>query len=318
MDKILLQDAFRELQAARRVSVISHIRPDGDAVGSLIGLGLSLQTVGKDVQMILAEGLPAIYRHLDGSDQINSQIAGDCDMVVVVDCSDLNRIGDKLRVNEVPDINLDHHPTNTRYARYNLIDENAVATSEMLAEYLPQFNFPITNQVANALLFGMITDTLGFRTYNITPKALRLTANLMEAGGDLPRLYQRGLLQHSFEAARYWGAGLSSLQRRGRMVWATLTLDDKHAIGYPGRDDADLINMLSTIEETDVIIMFIEQENGYVKVSWRSKPGFDVSQVAQNFGGGGHIAAAGAVIKGILKVIQEDVLTITQSMLELR
>jgi phosphoesterase RecJ-like protein len=318
MDEKVLQDAFRELQSARRVSVISHIRPDGDAVGSLIGLGLSLQTVGKDVQMILAEGIPTIYRHLDGSDQISAQITGDSDLVVVVDCSDLSRVGGTLNENEVPDINLDHHPTNTQYARYNLVDENAVATAEILAEYLPHFDFPITNQVADALLFGMITDTLGFRTFNITPKALRLTANLMEAGGDLPHLYQRGLLQRSFEAARYWGAGLSSLQRRGRMVWTTLTLKDKLAVGYPGKDDADLINVLSTIDEIDIMIVFIEQEKGYVKVSWRSKPGFDVSQVASCFGGGGHKAAAGAKITGKLKVIQEDVLTTTQSMLELK
>lgn len=318
MDENLLQDAFRELQSARRVSVISHIRPDGDAVGSLIGLGLSLQTVGKDVQMIISEGIPRIYHHLDGSDQINTNFSGDCDMVVIVDCSDLNRIGGTMKEINIPDINLDHHPTNTQYARYNLVDENAVATSEILAEYLPKFGFPITNQVADALLFGMITDTLGFRTHNITPKALRLTANLMEAGGDLPHLYQRGLLQRSFEAVRYWGAGLSSLQRRGRMVWTTLTLKDKLAVGYPGKDDADLINVLSTIDEIDVMIVFIEQEKGHIKISWRSNPGFDVSQVASHFGGGGHKAAAGAKITGKLKEIQEDVLTTTQSMLELK
>jgi phosphoesterase RecJ-like protein len=163
----------------------------------------------------------------------------------------------------------------------------------------------------------MITDTLGFRTFNMTPKALQLAAMLMEAGGDLPELYQRGLLNRSFEAALYWGAGLSDLKREGRMVWANLTLEDRRAIGYPGRDDADLISFLTTIEDADVVIMFVEQGNGHVKVSWRSQPEFDVSEIALHFGGGGHTAAAGANIKGELKDIQANVIVTTKTILGL-
>lgn len=101
------------------------------------------------------------------------------------------------------------------------------------------------------------------------------------------------------------------------MLWATLALDDRRAVGYPGNDDADLISLLSTIEGSDVVIIFVEQGNGHVKVSWRSQPDFDVSEVALNFGGGGHAAAAGASIKGDLKDIQANVLVITKSILEL-
>jgi len=317
MDERLVQSAFRELRSAQRVLVASHIRPDGDAVGSLIGLGLSLQDLGKEVQMVLSDGIPKIFRHLPGSDQVKKRPSGSFDMTLVVDCSDLERTGNSLSDNPIPDVNLDHHPTNTGFARYNLVDEKAVATSEILAEYLPKFGFPISKQVADALLFGMITDTLGFRTNNMTAKALQLAAQLMEAGGDLPRLYQRGLLSRTFEAALYWGAGLSDLKREGRMLWATLALDDRRAVGYPGNDDADLISLLSTIEGSDVVIIFVEQGNGNVKVSWRSQPDFDVSEVALNFGGGGHAAAAGASIKGDLKDIQANVLVITKSILEL-
>jgi phosphoesterase RecJ-like protein len=297
--------------------ISSHIRPDGDAVGSLIGLGLSLQELGKDVQMVLSDGLPKIFRHLYGSEQVKNRPSGSFDMTLFVDCSDLERIGKMQIKNHIPDVNLDHHPTNTRFAKYNLVDEKAVATSEMLAEYLPRFDFPITKQVADALLFGMITDTLGFRTNNMTPKALELAAKLMAAGGDLPGLYQRGLLSRTFEAARYWGAGLSDLKREGRMLWATLALDDRRAVGYRGNDDADLISLLSTIEGADVAIMFVEQGNGHVKISWRSQPGFDVSQVALHFNGGGHAAAAGTSLKGNLEDIQNSVLVTTKSILEL-
>jgi len=317
MDERLIQSAFRELRSAKHVLVVSHIRPDGDAVGSLIGLGLSLQNLGKEVQMVLSDGMPKIFRHLPGSDQVKHRPTGSFDMTLVLDCSDIERTGSSLSDNPIPDVNLDHHPTNTGFARYNLVDEKAVATSEILAEYLPKFGFPISKQVADALLFGMITDTLGFRTNNMTPKALQLAAQLMEVGGDLPRLYQRGLLSRTFEAALYWGAGLSGLKRDGRMLWATLALEDRRIVGYPGNDDADLISLLSTIEGADVAIMFVEQGNGHVKVSWRSQPEFDVSQVALNFGGGGHAAAAGASIKGELNDIQANVLAITKSILEL-
>jgi phosphoesterase RecJ-like protein len=315
MDETLLKVTFQEIRSAQRVLVISHIRPDGDAVGSLIGLGLSLQNLNIEVQMVLSDGIPAIFRHLPSSDQIQKQATGDFDLTLVVDCSDLARTGEVLIGKPVPDVNLDHHPTNTNFARHNLIDKTAVATAEMLAEYLPQFGFPISSQVAEALLFGMITDTLGFRTNNMTPKAMKTAAKLMEAGGDLPGLYQKGLLNRSFKAARYWGTGLSNLERDGRIIWASFSLEDRRSAGYPGRDDADLINFLSTIDETDVVIMFVEQGHGLVKVSWRSQPAYDVSQIALSFNGGGHAAAAGASIKGDLKSIQANVIATTKTML---
>lgn len=315
METKLLAEAFNKLRAAQRILVVSHIRPDGDAIGSLIGLGLSMEDLGKEVQMVLSDGVPLIFRHLNGSEQVVKSASGNFDMIVAVDCSDIQRTGTALKNITTPDINLDHHPTNTGFAKFNLVDQSAVATSEMLAEYLPQFGFSISKIVADALLFGMITDTLGFRTKNMTPKALKLAAGLMEAGGDLPHLYEKGLLSRTVKAARYWGIGLSDLQQDGRIIWSSLTLSDRRSVGYPGRDDADLISFLSTIEDVDVALMFVEQGNEHVKVSWRSRPGFDVSKIAAHFGGGGHAAAAGAQITGKLPEIQTKVIDKTKDML---
>lgn len=309
-----IEVACKRLQEAQRILVVSHVRPDGDAIGSLIGMGLSLQTSGKEVQMVLADGVPASFRHLSGSEQVRNQAEGSFDLIAVLDCSDLKRVGSALNGFSVPDLNVDHHPTNLNFARINLVEEEAVATAEMLARYLPAFGFPITEQVASALLFGVITDTLGFRTNNMTPNALRVAADLMEAGGDLPALYYKGLLRRTYEAAQYWGAGLSGLQREGRMVWTTLTMADRRAVGYPGRDDADLINVLASLEDVDVVIVFIEQPGDRIKVSWRSQPGFDVSQVALQFGGGGHKAASGAEIEGSLEEVQAQVLESTRQL----
>ncbi|MBN1145996.1 MAG: bifunctional oligoribonuclease/PAP phosphatase NrnA [Anaerolineales bacterium] len=312
LDEALLQVIRQELQAAQRLLLVSHIRPDGDAVGALLGFGLALEAAGKDVSMVLADGVPAIFRRLEGSQRVQNRPHGRFDWICVIDCSDLERVGGVLDEVGPPDLNIDHHQTNLNFARHNLVDMQAVAAAEIIAEMLLHLELPLTQPVAAALLTGLITDTIGFRTSNMTPRALRLAASLMEAGADLPELYRRALVSRSYEAARLWGAGLSRLERGGRMVWTSLTLADRAAAGYPGRDDADLVNVLSAIEDSDVALIFVEQPNGRVKVSWRAQPGFDISQIALGFGGGGHPAASGADIQGSLQQVQADVLQATR------
>jgi phosphoesterase RecJ-like protein len=312
----LLATTRAQLQAASRILIVSHLRPDGDAIGSLLGLGLALQAAGKDVQMVLSDGVPGNYRHLAGSEQIRNKPEGTFDLTVVTDSSDLNRVGPALNGVLKPDINIDHHPTNLYFARLNLVEAEAVATSEMLAKYLPRFAMPISQPVASALLTGLITDTLGFRTSNVSPDTLRVAADLMEAGADLPDLYNRALHARSFVALKYWGSGLVNLDRRERLAWTTLSLADRRAAGYPGRDDADLINLLSAIEDIDIVVLFVEQSSKRVKVSWRAQSGFDVSQIALAFGGGGHKAAAGAEIDGPLMEVQTKVLEATRNLFD--
>lgn len=316
----LLADSFaigESLRQAQRVLVVSHVRPDGDAVGSLLGLGMSLQGIGKNVQMVLADGVPPAFRHLPGHDLICKQAKGVFDLVAVVDASDLQRVGKALDGIPGPDINIDHHLTNLNFARLNLVEPHAVATSAILAEHLPEWGLPVTAEIASALLTGIISDTLGFRTSNMTAKTLRLAANLMDIGPDMPELYNRALVRRSFAATRYWGLGLSHIEHQDRLVWTSLTLADRSAINYPGNDDADLINILSSIEEMDVAVIFVEQRGGKVKVSWRAVPGVDVSAVALTFGGGGHAAAAGAEIQGSLVEVQNRVIQATLPLLEL-
>jgi len=264
---------------------------------------------------VLSDGVPSSYCHLPGSEQIRSRPNGSFDWVVVLDCSDLKRTGNVLNGSRPPDFNVDHHITNLNYAKVNLVDPAAVATSEILAGLIESLGLPLTQPVAAALLTGIITDTIGFRTSNVTPKVLRLAANLMEHGGDLAELYHQALVKRSFEATRFWAAGLNQLERDGRLVWTTLTQANRKAVGYSGRDDADLINVLSSIEDTDIAVIFVEQTNSRVKISWRAQPGFDVSKLAVQFGGGGHPAASGAEIQGNLESIRTVVLKATSEIL---
>ncbi len=199
-----------------------------------------------------------------------------------------------------------------------MIEPDEVATAAILTNHLPEWGYQITKPIAAALLTGIVTDTLGFRTSNTNPSALRLGAMLMETGVDMTDLYMRALVKKTFPAARYWGAGLSHLEQKNGIVWATLTLEDRKKSGYGGNDDADLINMISAIEGNKVGMIFVEQNDHHVKISWRAlEPGIDVSQVAKHFNGGGHAAAAGADIPGALSEIQPLVLKTTQEMLSI-
>jgi phosphoesterase RecJ-like protein len=306
------------LVAGQSILVVSHVRPDGDAVGSLLGLGLCLQNAGKNVQMVLVDGLPSSFRHLQGADQVKTSFDLGFDTFVTVDCADFKRAGKAFSGLRAPDVNIDHHVTNERFGALNLIEGEEVATSAILTNHLPIWGYPITRPVAAALLTGIITDTLGFRTANVTPEAMRQVATLMESGVDMPELYMRGLVRRSYAAACYWGRGLSKLERKDGIVFGTLTLEDRKSAGYSGSDDADLINFISAIDGFKVGMIFVEQHKTHVKISWRAlEPGIDVAAIATRFGGGGHAAAAGADVEGDLEEVKRAALRSTKEMLRL-
>jgi phosphoesterase RecJ-like protein len=306
------------LGEAKKIVIASHVRPDGDAIGSLLGIGLALRNAGKSVQMILADGVPSSFKYLEGSKFIEKEPKGGHDTFITVDCADFKRTGSIFENFGQPDINIDHHKTNEKFGKLNLIEAEEVATSAILASHLPEWGFAITQPIAAALLTGIITDTLGFRTSNTTPEALRQAAMLMETGVNMPEIYMHSLVRKTFPAAKYWGAGLSSLQSKNGIVWGTLTIADRKSAGYGGNDDADLINMISAIDGNKVGMIFVEQSNHHVKISWRAmEAGVDVSKIAKHFKGGGHAAAAGADIAGGLAEVQSEVLKVTREMLNL-
>ena len=308
-----IRDRF---QAAHSILIVSHLRPDGDAIGSTLALGLALMDIGKQVQMVLSDGVPDGFKHLPGSDLIRKSPQGEFDLIITVDCSDLKRVGPALQGYRNPDIVIDHHITTEPFGTLMLVEGTAVATASLLAKYMPRWNLTITQPIASNLITGLVTDTLGFRTSNTNPEVLRQAADLLELGVDMSTLYYHSLVRRTFSGAKYWGAGLSSLKQSDGIVWVTLTVADRMASGYTGNDDADLINIVSSIDEADIAIIFVEQNSHNTKVSWRGlKKHLDVSRVARQFNGGGHKAAAGADIDGSLVNIQEKVLAATRKLL---
>lgn len=318
MDNQLTGEIKDRLASAKNIVIASHVRPDGDAIGSLLGLGLALRNAGKFVEMILADGVPSSFKYLEGSELIKKEPKNRHDTFITVDCADFKRVGKVFENFGQPDINIDHHITNEKFGKLNLIEADEVATAAILTNHLPEWGLTITKPIAAALLTGLLTDTLGFRTSNVTPESLRQAATLMEAGVDMPEIYMKSLVRKTFPAAKYWGAGLSSLESKNSIVYGTLTIADRKSAGYGGNDDADLINMISAIDGNKVGMVFVEQPNNHVKISWRALvPGIDVSPIAKHFNGGGHAAAAGADIQGSLSEIKTEAIKITRELLNL-
>lgn len=312
---MILEEIRQAIHNADHIGITAHIRPDGDAVGAVIGLGLALLSSGKQVQMVLRDGVSNTFKHLQGSELVKQKFETDCDLYIALDSSDLLRLGGVLREHQA-DICIDHHITNEKYAKINLIRPDAVATSAILAEVIPQLGLTIDLPVANALLTGILSDSIGFRTSNTDANALRIAADLMDRGANINTLYNKALISRPFEATKYWGYALQKLERSDGLVWTNLTLEDRKNAGYPGNDDADLINVLSSIDPLDVVVLFVEQKPDLVKVSWRARPGLDVSGIAHSLGGGGHPAAAGVELAGTLPVVSEKILKLTADYLK--
>lgn len=314
--------ARRRLERAERVLVVTHAAPDGDAIGSLLGFGLALRAAGRvqTVSLVCADPVPDTFRFLAGATEVSQRLPAEApDLIVAVDAADLGRLGPVgPQLPHPPDLLFDHHITNPGYAAINVIDVQAASTSELITEHLKDLGLPLPQAAAAALLAGLVTDTLGFRTSNTTAKTLGLAQTLMAAGAPLPEIYDQALNKRGFAAVRFWAEGLAALKLEGRLVWTSLTLEARRAAGYYGQGDADLINVLTTVREADVAVIFVERPDGRVKVSWRAAPGYNVAELAGRFGGGGHAPAAGAELAGSLAEVEAQVLDATRALMAAR
>jgi phosphoesterase RecJ-like protein len=312
-----IESIRQHLELSQAPLVLTHERPDGDAIGSLLAMGLALKSMGKQPRLAIVDGVPARFQFLPGASDVQKRLPDSFDLLIVLDCADMGRIGyDLARLGKRPDINIDHHPTNENFASINYIQHEAAATAELLYALFLELKIPIDQAMSQPLMLGILTDTIGFRTTSVHPGLLRIAADLLEKGAQLSDLYDRALNQRSYLGSKYWGRGLLHLERQGEMLWTELTLEDRKAVDYPGNDDADLVNLLTTIEAPSIVLIFVEQTDNKVKVSWRSKLGYNVARVATSFGGGGHEQAAGAMIVGSLEEVKVKVLHNTQKLLE--
>lgn len=304
--------AAQRIREAQRILIVCHVSPDGDAIGSLLGLGLALGRDGRDVVMACADPVPEALRYLPRWELITQQPSGQFDLVVSLDCSDLERLGtayDAQALAGVRIVNIDHHTTNVNFGVVNWVDPTAAATAQMLVKLVRALEIPIDAEVATCLLGGILTDTLGFRTANTTSEVMHTAIELMGAGASLSDLTDWAFNRRPLGAIRIWSMALQQIQLDGHILWSEITQAMRRDAGYGDNGDAGLASYLSTANEADIAVVFGELDDGRVSVSMRAVPGYDVSQVALDLGGGGHPQAAGCTLPGPLGTARDTVLS---------
>ncbi|MFO7322611.1 MAG: bifunctional oligoribonuclease/PAP phosphatase NrnA [Chloroflexota bacterium] len=311
------QGASDAINNAGTILLVTHIDPDGDAIGSLLGLANALRARGKTVDAVVDGGVPASLQFLPGAETVLSSLTqGEWDVMVSLDSSDEPRTGEAGvygRAHSRLVINVDHHPTNTGFGDLHLVMPEAVSTTEIVLAWLRHMGQEITPDIARPLLTGLVTDTRGFRTSNVRASTLGEAQRLMEAGASLTEVTQRVLDSHPYELIELWKYALPSVTLQGAVISGVITQEDLRRAGADEKTNGDMVSLLNSVTQAMIAVVFREKANGDIEISLRSKPGYDVSQVAFSLGGGGHRQAAGATIPGPLEAARERVMPLLQA-----
>jgi phosphoesterase RecJ-like protein len=298
---------------SRSFYVGSHIRPDGDALGSLLGLSLALGKRGRKVAALVADPVPANYRFLPGADRVRrKRPAWRADVGIVVDCDGIDRLGPLAPAfAALPRlIDIDHHQTDQLFGEVQIVDPRAAATAEIVYRLLRRMAFPFDAEVATCLYAAILTDTGRFCFGNTTASALRVAGDLVRAGADPTEVARRIYEERSAAATHLLGLALSRLSSElgAQVVSSTLTRDDFAATGAAPGDTEGIIDHLRAIGGPRVALLFVQPNREGVRVSLRSDGSVDVSEIALRFGGGGHMMAAGCTVPGSAGEVRRRVL----------
>ena len=311
--------AVAAIDAARSILAVSHIAPDGDAIGSLLGLAVALRAAGKRVTAAIDGGVPAELRFIPHSETILPQApAGEYDLMIAVDSSDIGRIGVAGAYGLAHSrraINIDHHPTNTRYCDINLIVPEAVAAAEIVFDFLTYCACDISADIAHALLTGLVTDSQGFRISATTSRTLEIAQTLMRAGAPLSQIMANTLNRRAYEEVELWKRVLPTVQLEDGLITALITQAHIRDIGVEMVGDGGLVSHLVNVDRARVSVVFKELADDKVEVSFRSKPGYNVAELAFSLGGGGHNLASGCTLAGSLAQAQAQVLPLARRLI---
>jgi len=301
MTTSLWTEATRAVSEAKRIVLATHVAPDGDAIGTMLGLAHILRAMGKEVDAAVDGGVPAYLRYIPDSETVlHGLSAGEWDVFISADSSDEARTGDSglyARAHSRIVINLDHHITNTYFGDIHLVMPEAVSAAEVAFDWLTQgLQRPIHREAAQALLTGMVTDTLGFRTSSVTPRTLQIAQELMAAGASLTEITARTLDTRSFESLLIWRDAFETLKLENGVIWTEIPYSAFENNHVDPAVELNLSEFLVKIDEAMVSVTFKQERDGHIRLSLRAKLGFDVGSVALALGGGGHKQASGATL----------------------
>jgi len=304
-------DAARLLRNASSVQLIGHISPDGDTIGSALGLAWALRDMGKVARVACADPVPRALRFLPGADEVRQQAMGGPSLVVAVDCSDQRRMGsayDAQMLAGRPLLVIDHHESNQGFGDVNLIEPQAAATTQIMLRLIAHLGVPLSTPIATCLLTGLITDTQGFRTHNTDSGVLADAVTLCDAGAPLTEIMDQSFGRSPISKLRLWGSVFERCRLENGVLWAEVSRQDIARAGASSETLRGLVNYLATIDEAQIALLLEELPNGRVDVSLRARPGYNVAVVASALGGGGHELAAGCQVNGALSEVRATVL----------
>ncbi|MFN2134474.1 MAG: DHH family phosphoesterase [Candidatus Promineifilaceae bacterium] len=293
------------LEKADHILVVTHVDPDGDAIGSLTAVGQALQQLGLRATLACDDHVPDRFSYLPLSAQVQRKLesSSSYDLVVAVDCADELRMGYIFA--DLPDpkpfiINIDHHVTNTRFGDINLIEPGTMSTAEVLHGLFGELGIVIDEGIAASLLTGLITDTGGFRHVGVSASTLRTAADLVDAGADLGFVTMQALNLRAFSTMKLWRIGMDKMQLEDGLIWTAITNQERQAAQFRSSSSVGLTNLLADVEEAVMAAVLMEAPDGSVKVSLRCRPPYEVADIAVSLGGGGHPLAAGCTLSGPL------------------
>ncbi|MEM9445080.1 MAG: bifunctional oligoribonuclease/PAP phosphatase NrnA [Verrucomicrobiota bacterium] len=293
-----LKTAIDKIHSANSVILLSHVRPDGDAYGSELALGLSLKEFGKKIYFFNQDGLSTLFTFLPGADELTPtpKKMPAADLIISLDTSTENRLGEHFTGWSRPvDINIDHHVSNTLYAKINVIDSNQPATASIIQKLIEESDLPMTPQIASNLFVGLTTDTGSFRYRGTTQETFLMAGKLVEAGAD-PAYLAKECYQ-SFSPSRFKlnQMAMQNLQfeKEDTFAWFELHPDMFEKVGALPEDTEGIVESTQAVKTVEISALFEYRGKDALKISLRSKGKFNVSEIAKNFGGGGHPGAAG-------------------------
>jgi len=305
-----LREVGTALAGAGRVGVISHTRPDGDAIGSAIALGSALRGTGCQVTILNQDGVPDSLSFLPGCEKVlrPEDLPGgiDVDVLVILDTGSHERAGDRALATfrgQPLVINIDHHDSNPGYGDINLIDVASPATGQIVFQLIDEMGWPLDAVARDNIFVAISTDTGSFRYPSTTAITYRIGADLIEAGADVGKLSQ--LLYESYPLRRIelLRELMKDMEIRddGRVAFFKMPRSLVNKLNLVSTDTEGLIDLIRSIDSVVVAVFFEEMEDGRIRISARSKdPAIDVGALCSSFGGGGHKLAAGARMKGPL------------------
>ena len=315
-----LDRVVRLIRSSGQLYLGTHVRPDGDALGTLLGLALVLESQGHRVARLCADPVPATYTFLRGAADVSPQPpVWSAALGIVVDCDGISRLGRLEPVfAALPRlIDVDHHATDHSFGEERLLDASAAATAEIVYDLLRAMDADLDAETATCLYTAVLTDTGRFGYGNTTARSLRIGAELVAAGADPHQISRSVYEERSVGAAHLLGRALSRLSQDidSQVISSVLTRRDFDETGASANDTEGIIDHLRAIGGARVALLLVETEDGDVRASLRSDGTVDVSEVALGFGGGGHAMAAGCTARGAAEEARRELLAAVRTAL---